>query len=89
MVGTDRSGNLLEIARDKGKGIEVFVAESLKLPLRNACVDHVISIAVIHHFSSEDLRLNALRELERILKVGGTMLGNPITAFSLISNVSG
>jgi ubiquinone/menaquinone biosynthesis C-methylase UbiE len=74
MVGTDRSKNLLEIAVDKNKGAQAFVADSLKLPLRSSSVDHTISIAVIHHFSSEDLRLKAISELQRITRLGGQIL---------------
>lgn len=36
--------------------------------------DHAISIAVVHHFSSVENRMHALRELKRIVRVGGTVL---------------
>jgi ubiquinone/menaquinone biosynthesis C-methylase UbiE len=56
-VGTDRSFNLVEICKQKSVTYQNFVADSLNLPLRNACMDRVISIAVVHHFSTDSLRI--------------------------------
>ena len=36
--------------------------------------DSVISIAVIHHFSTDQLRIQAIEELKRVTKVGGRIL---------------
>ena len=68
MFGTDRSGNLLSIAKEKNLNSQYFVADSLKLPIRTESFDAAISIAVIHHFSNELLRIQALREIIRIVK---------------------
>lgn len=72
--GTDRSGNLLEICRDRIEGSQLFIADSLYLPVRSSTFDAAISIAVVHHFSNDLLRLKAIREIVRILKVGGKFL---------------
>ena len=75
MVGTDRSFNLIQICGERSNGeFQTFVADSLSLPLRSDTFDNVISIAVVHHFSNVSLRVQALSELRRILKPGGTML---------------
>lgn len=74
MVGTDRSFNLLGCARDTSSNYSLFGADSLNLPLRSASCDAVISIAVVHHFSTDSLRIQALSELSRILRVGGKLL---------------
>ena len=74
MIGTDRSFNLIGLCRERSKNFQTFVADSLKLPLRSNSFDSLISIAVIHHFSSDSLRIQALNEMHRILKPGGTML---------------
>ena len=42
--------------------------------MRGGSVDSVISIAVVHHFSTDSLRVQALSEMHRILRVGGKML---------------
>jgi len=74
MIGTDRSFNLIGCAREINKQFQTFVADSLLLPLRPSSVDSIISIAVVHHFSTDSLRIQALREMHRILRVGGRML---------------
>ena len=74
MIGTDRSFNLVSCARERDQKFQTFVADSLQLPLRSESFDAVISIAVVHHFSSTSLRVQALSEMHRILRVGGSML---------------
>jgi ubiquinone/menaquinone biosynthesis C-methylase UbiE len=71
-TGSDRSSNLISICQSRG--FEAMVADNLYLPYRDNLFDAVISIAVIHHFSTEDNRLAALKELTRILKPGGKLL---------------
>jgi ubiquinone/menaquinone biosynthesis C-methylase UbiE len=74
MIGTDRSFNLIGCARDKFPTCQTFVADSLLLPMRTQSVDAIISIAVVHHFSTDSLRVQALSEMYRILRPGGRML---------------
>jgi ubiquinone/menaquinone biosynthesis C-methylase UbiE len=63
-LGCDLSSNLLKIAHQKG--CAVFRADALELPIRDACFDAVISIAVIHHFSTLERRQRAIREILRV-----------------------
>ena len=74
MFGTDRSANLLSIAKEKNIKSQCFVADSLKLPIKSHVFDAGISIAVIHHFSNELLRIQALKEIFRVIKKGGKVL---------------
>ena len=74
MCGVDRSGNLLSIAKDKNPNAQFIIADSLKLPIKSESFDAAISIAVIHHFSNELLRIKALKEIIRVIKKGGTIL---------------
>ena len=71
-VGCDRSYNLLELARNRGS--QVTRCDGLCLPYRSNTFDSVISIAVVHHFITDDRRRDSIREMLRILKPGGTML---------------
>eukprot|EP00743_Colponemidia_sp_Colp-15_P006292 GILK01006770.1.p1 GENE.GILK01006770.1~~GILK01006770.1.p1 ORF type:complete len:643 (+),score=105.48 GILK01006770.1:34-1962(+) len=72
MLGSDRSSNLIQICADRG--FEVAVADNIKLNYRSNAFDAVISIAVVHHFSTEQNRLHAIRELSRITRPGGRIL---------------
>jgi len=52
----------------------VGIADGLRLPYKDAIADVVISIAVVHHWASEERRVAAIKELMRILRPGGEML---------------
>ncbi|KAK2847126.1 hypothetical protein Q5P01_010125 [Channa striata] len=71
-MGCDRSNALVQICAERG--FQAFVSDALSVPLRTASCDACISIAVIHHFSTQERRLAALRELVRLLKPGGRAL---------------
>ncbi|XP_005815060.1 alkylated DNA repair protein alkB homolog 8 [Xiphophorus maculatus] len=71
-VGCDRSSSLVQICAERG--FNAFVSDALSVPLRTDSCDACISIAVIHHFSTQERRLAAVRELVRLLKPGGQAL---------------
>ncbi|XP_072318003.1 tRNA (carboxymethyluridine(34)-5-O)-methyltransferase alkbh8 [Eucyclogobius newberryi] len=71
-MGCDRSSGLIHICAERG--FQVFVSDALSVPLRTASCDACISIAVIHHFSTQERRLEAIKELVRLLKPGGQAL---------------
>ncbi|KAM0892337.1 hypothetical protein ACQ4PT_025834 [Festuca glaucescens] len=71
-VGCDISPPLIEICA--GRGHEVFVADAVNMPYRENVGDAAISIAVLHHLSTEDRRRKAIEELVRVVKRGGLVL---------------
>ncbi|XP_069496358.1 probable tRNA methyltransferase 9B [Ambystoma mexicanum] len=71
-VGCDYCFPLAESARNQG--YEVMVCDGLSLPYRNECFDTVLSIAVIHHFSTKERRIRAIKEMARILRTGGQIM---------------
>ncbi|KAM9381701.1 putative tRNA methyltransferase 9B [Phaethornis superciliosus] len=71
-VGCDYCGPLVEIARKKDD--EVLVCDNLNLPFRDHCFNAVISIGVIHHFSTKQRRIKAIQEMARVLIPGGQMM---------------
>lgn len=71
-IGSDRSKALVSICKRKGK--EAIVSDVLSLPYRSECFDAVISIAVIHHLSTETRRREAIKEMLRVLRPSGKML---------------
>lgn len=76
-IGVDRCVRLAREACARG---EVTVCDNLELPFRNESFDAVLSIAVIHHFATTERRINAIRELSRILRIGGRVV---ITVWAL------
>jgi alkylated DNA repair protein alkB family protein 8 len=71
-VGCDISPPLVEICA--GRGHEVFVADAVNMPYRENVGDAAISIAVLHHLSTDDRRRKAIEELIRVVKRGGLVL---------------
>ncbi|XP_009975542.1 PREDICTED: alkylated DNA repair protein alkB homolog 8-like [Tauraco erythrolophus] len=71
-VGCDRSKNLVDICGEKN--FQALVCDALSVPIRSGSCDACISIAVIHHFSTAERRLAAIRELARLLRPGGMAL---------------
>ncbi|XP_078534284.1 putative tRNA methyltransferase 9B isoform X3 [Lissotriton helveticus] len=71
-VGCDYCAPLVDIARNNE--LEVMVCDNLNLPFRNQCFDTIISIGVIHHFSTKQRRIQAIREMSRVLKPGGQIM---------------
>lgn len=57
-----------------GKQLNVIKADNLKLPYNDNEFDFVISVAVVHHFHTFDLRKTAINELIRICKPYGKIL---------------
>ncbi|XP_078150275.1 tRNA (carboxymethyluridine(34)-5-O)-methyltransferase-like isoform X2 [Carex rostrata] len=71
-IGCDISPSLIEICGNRGH--EVLVADALNLPYRDNFGDAAISIAVLHHLSTEIRRRKAIEELVRVVKKGGLVL---------------
>ncbi|KAG7398329.1 Alkylated DNA repair protein alkB 8 [Phytophthora boehmeriae] len=69
VVGGDRSSRLVGICRERG--LEAMVCDALAVPLRSNSCDAALSIAVLHHLSTQSHRLAAVKELLRVLRVGG------------------
>ena len=79
IVGSDRSSNLVQIA-SKHQPHSSIVADGLSLPHRCAFFDFAISIAVIHHLSTSERRIEAIKSVLKTLRPpegathGGTAL---------------
>lgn len=54
--------------------IDSFIANNLTIPIKSNSIDNLLSIAVIHHLSTYERRLQCLQELVRILKPNGRLL---------------
>lgn len=71
-IGVDTSEKLIEIC--KNKNLNVIMADIRNLPFHTNTFDKMTCIAVIHHLSTNESRLNALKELVRVLKHGGELM---------------
>ncbi|XP_042429542.1 tRNA (carboxymethyluridine(34)-5-O)-methyltransferase-like [Zingiber officinale] len=71
-IGCDISPSLVEICTRKGH--EVMVADAVDLPYRENFGDAAISIAVLHHLSTDSRRIKAIEELVRVVRKGGLIL---------------
>lgn len=72
-IGLDFSENLLLDAAQK-PNIGLVKANVLSLPFKSNTFEFVLSIAVIHHLSTYERRLEALMEIKRVLKDNGICL---------------
>jgi ubiquinone/menaquinone biosynthesis C-methylase UbiE len=68
-TGVDFVPNFVEMCKERG--LHVLKANALELPFEDNTFDAVISIAVFHHLSTEERRIQALNEMNRVLKPGG------------------
>ena len=75
IVGSDRSRPLAEIAASRAAFLgAVFVGDATYVACRTGVFDAALSIAVLHHLSTRQRRVKALRELARLVRVGGRIL---------------
>jgi tRNA (uracil-5-)-methyltransferase TRM9 len=74
MTGCDRSVELLRLCKSLHPASDLAMANCLSLPFRTGSFDHAISIAVIHHMSTDERRALAIKELLRIVKPHGKIL---------------
>jgi alkylated DNA repair protein alkB family protein 8 len=68
-VGGDRSARLAQICG--ARGLNALVCDAMRVPIRSASCDAALSIAVLHHLSTEHHRVAAVKEVIRVLRIGG------------------
>ena len=73
--GIDVSHKMLEMAQKYAAKFDFRVnlvqADAARLPYADGSFDHAIAVASYHHIEGKDERLQALRELHRVLRPGG------------------
>jgi len=68
-IGMDTCFRLGEICVERG--LECLQGSMLNIPLRSGCMDFLICIAVLHHLHNRSDRIQALREIKRMLQSRG------------------
>jgi len=74
VVASDISKPLIHVCNEREPNLNLMVADCLQTPFRAGTFDAAISIAVLHHLSSEARRIQAIREALRVVRVGGRFL---------------
>ena len=57
----------------QSRNIPSVTANNLHLPLHNNSIDYVLSVAVLHHLSTKERRIQSIKELIRVLKPNGKL----------------
>ncbi|OII75119.1 hypothetical protein cand_004800 [Cryptosporidium andersoni] len=70
-IGIDRCKSLIEIAKTKNSSSALFIDDCTQLNIRSHIFDGIICIAVIHHLSNSERRIQAVSELIRCAKKNG------------------
>ncbi len=73
-IGIDSSERLIEIAQKTYPNAIFQVADALHLPFSTNYFDKVYTIAVLHHIPSEELRLEFLEGIRRVLRPDGSLI---------------
>ena len=76
VIATDVSSGMLEYAskRIPANNISWQISDGDRIPAADCSVDAVFSCHVFQHFPSNLAQLNAFKEVQRVLKTGGTFL---------------
>ena len=72
VVGCDASKNFVSLCQSKL--LNVTYGNLLSIPHSDNTFDNVICIAVLHHLSTEQHRIDAINELIRVVKPNGKIL---------------
>lgn len=70
VIGVDQAEEMLAVCKEKHPEIETRKGHFLALPVMNLQVDAIVSSYALHHLTEEE-KLLALEEMDRVLKKGG------------------
>nr|QFG73919.1 MAG: methyltransferase domain protein [Megaviridae environmental sample] len=69
----DICSKFCDMVRNTKPYVKILQSCNLDLPYQDESMDYVLSVAVIHHFSTHERRHRAISELLRVLKVNGKL----------------
>lgn len=73
-TGIDQSEELIVRAKEKFSEAEFVVGNMIALPFQESSFDVIYCIAAFHHLPKDELRLQALQEMRRVLKPAGKVI---------------
>lgn len=71
-IGSDFCQTFANICRSNSKNI--LIANSKYLPIKSCSIDYVMCIAMLHHIYLEKDRIQCLKEMIRVLQIGGKLI---------------
>ncbi|KAF3902038.1 hypothetical protein AA313_de0207419 [Arthrobotrys entomopaga] len=71
ILGSDRCGRLVEIAKEHATSQDVVNADIMDPPYKPDTFDFVLSIAVVHHLSTASRRIEAIASILDLLRPNG------------------
>ncbi|KAL3233446.1 tRNA (carboxymethyluridine(34)-5-O)-methyltransferase [Nakaseomyces bracarensis] len=74
IIGSDRSSGLIQCAHEINQRYNILVADGQSLPHREDTFDFAISIAVVHHWTTRERRISAIKHILSKVKPGGQAL---------------
>jgi SAM-dependent methyltransferase len=88
VVGVDVSGEIVEAAEARHRGLHARMADVRSLPFEDGSFDAVVSNSTLDHFQDEAEIVAALREIHRVLRPRGRLIltldnpSNPLNAIA-------
>ena len=82
--GIDTSAGMLSQARGKGHGMHFRQGSATEIPFENNSFDVVFGAAVLHHIAEKNAVAQAIAEMVRVTKKGGTTIiwdHNPLNPY--------
>lgn len=74
LIGLERCGEWFSNESIKNNTKELIAGDVMYLPFRDDFFDGVICCGVLHHISTAERRVKALREMTRIMKIGAKLM---------------
>ncbi|CCC71575.1 hypothetical protein NCAS_0H02650 [Naumovozyma castellii] len=74
LIGSDRSSGLIDCAAQINGQYNVLIADGMNLPHRDNTFDFAISIAVVHHWSTRERRIAAIKHILSKVRQGGHVM---------------
>ncbi|KAI6176739.1 Methyltransferase domain protein [Aphelenchoides bicaudatus] len=67
-IGIDSCSEVLLKAKNNGNSREAIIGDAMNLPFRKDIADAILSVSVLHHFSTLKRRKRAIQQISKIMK---------------------
>ena|GEM_PF-3249606 len=74
LFGIDFARNSLKVLKNKGFRSHIVCGDICEMPFKPGSFDHAVAVQVIQQIPSREERIKVLRDINRMLRDGGTMV---------------